>query len=130
MNIPWSENPAGLDSTFYSGYTNWASKTYLGSKEYLGYTSNSGQTDTSSTYYKNSFDDEIVVSPSQQKAIAIVHYTNNTIDSFYGEKFAMQPYSDIGESTGFARNFKFSIPWLMWHKSSSYCYGETFYVDL
>lgn len=129
MNIPWSENPAGLDPVFYDGYTTFTSKTYLGSKEYLGYTSDSGQTDTSSTYYKNSFDDEITVLPKEQKSIAIIHYTNNTIDSFYGEKFATEPYSDAGDSTGFARHFRLSIPWLMWHKSDSFCSGEIFYVD-
>ena len=67
--------------------------------------------------------------PNEQKAIAIVHYTNNAIDSFYGEKFGMQPYSSEGISTGFGRHFRFHIPWLMWHKNPECCYGQTFYVD-
>ena len=28
-----------------------------------------------------------------------------------------------------ARNFKVSLPWLMWHKSPNCCSGQTFYVD-
>jgi len=111
----------------------------LGSKEYFGYQEVSGQTfwvsptmtaETTDTFYYNSFDDVINVQPNEQKAIAIVHYTNNAVDSFYGEKFALEPY-DINaiDQTGFARNFKVTIPSLMWHKSSTGNMGEIFYVD-
>jgi len=130
MNIPWTESPAGVASNTYQDYTNYDSKTYIGTKEYLGYNSNSGQTDTSSTYYYNSFSEKVNLSPSNQKSIAIVHYTNQSIDNFYGEKLAMQPFdsSNAGD-TGQARNFKITIPWLMWHKSSNTEIGETFYTD-
>ena len=56
MNIPWSENLAGLNSATNKDYTQFGSINYLGSKEYFGYASSSGQTDTSSTYYYDSFD--------------------------------------------------------------------------
>jgi len=131
MNIPWSENPAGLNSATYKDYKQFGSINYLGSKEYFGYASSSGQTDTDSTYYFNSFDEKIIVTPEEQKAIAIIHYTNNTIDFFYGEKFALEP-RDITEpedNTGEARNFKVHLPWIMWHKNPQCCYGQTFYVD-
>jgi hypothetical protein len=131
MNIPWSENPAGLNSATHKDYTQFGSINYLGSKEYFGYASSSGQTDTDSTYYFNSFDEKIIVTPEEQKAIAIIHYTNNTIDFFYGEKFALEP-RDITEpedNTGEARNFKVHLPWIMWHKNPQCCYGQTFYVD-
>lgn len=130
MNIPWTESPAGVFSTTHSGYTTYTSRKYIGTKEYLGYHSNSGQTDTSSTYYYNSFDEQINLSPSDQKSIAIIHYTNQAIDNFYGEKFALQPYDSLNPNdTGQARNFKITIPWLMWHKSTDGNIGETFYVD-
>jgi len=131
MNIPWSENPAGLYSSVSKDYTNFGSKQYLGSKEYFGYASSSGQTDTSSTYYNNSFGDVVTVTPEEQKAIAIIHYTNQTVDLFYGEKFALEPFdeSNPSDTTGQARNFKLHIPWLMWHKNPECCFGETFWVD-
>jgi hypothetical protein len=140
MNIPWSENLAGLDSAVYKDYTQFGSVNYLGSKEYLGYMSNSGQTfylnntltaETTDTYYYNSFDEKVNVEPEEQKAIAIIHYTNQTIDLFYGEKFALEPYDPASpyDTTGQARNFKLHIPWLMWHKNPECCYGETFWVD-
>jgi len=131
MNIPWSENPAGLNGSIYKDYTKFGSVNYLGSKEYFGYSSSSGQTTTSVVNYYNSFKEPIIVTPEEQKAIAIIHYTNQTIDLFYGEKFALQPYdpNNPQDTTGQARNFKLHIPWLMWHKNPECCLGETFYVD-
>ena len=131
MNIPWSENPAGLISSISKDYTNFGSVAYLGAKEYFGYGSSSGQIDSSSTYYFNSFEDKINVTPEQQKAIGIIHYTNQTVDFFYGEKFALQPFdpSNPADTTGEARNFKVHIPWLMWHKNPNCCNGQTFWVD-
>ena len=131
MNIPWTESPAGLRSTEYEDYTYFGSIDYIGSKEYFGYNSTSGQTDTSYTYYYNSFDEIVQVKPEEQKAIAIIHYTNQTIDFFYGEKFALEPYNNSNpeNTTGQARNFKLHIPTLMWHKNPECCYGQTFWVD-
>ena len=131
MNIPWSENPAGLIPTINEGFADFGSATYIGSKEYLGYMSNSGQTDSSSVYYYNSFDEKVTVQPKDQKSIAIIHYTNQSIDFFYGEKFALEPYDPTAPANtiGQARNFRLHIPWLMWHKNPECCLGETFWVD-
>ena len=140
MNIPWTENPAGLLPTKYEGYEYFGSVDYIGSKEYFGYNSNSGQTffinntlsaETTDTFYYNSLGEVVDVEPEEQKAIAIIHYTNQTIDFFYGEKFALEPYdpSNLGDTTGQARNFRLHIPWLMWHKNPDCCFGQTFWVD-
>jgi hypothetical protein len=131
MNIPWSESPAGLYPSVYEGYEYFGSIDYLGTKEYFGYASSLGQKDTSSVNYYNSFDEKIIVQPEEQKAIAIIHYTNQTIDFFYGEKFALEPYDSANpdDTTGQARNFKLHLPWLMWHKNPECCSGQTFWVD-
>ena len=131
MNIPWSVNPAGLDSNQYEGYNNFGSVTYLGTKEYLGYQEPSGQTDTSQVYYYNSFDEKVVVTPKQQKAIAIIHYTNQDIDNVYGEKFATVPFDPQNptDDYGLARHFRLTLPTLMWHKSTGSSIGETFWID-
>ena len=39
MNIPWTENPAGLNQGVNVGYQNFGSINYVGTKEYLGYNS-------------------------------------------------------------------------------------------
>lgn len=138
MNIPWSENPAGLSGSSI-GFEKYKSNIFLGTKEYLGYASNSGQTfyDTTSvlketdTFYLNSFLERIDVQPDQQKAIAIIHYTNNSADMVYGEKLAMN--SDIlnieNQTMGNERTFKVSMPSLLWHKNKKKTIGETFYVN-
>jgi hypothetical protein len=131
MNIPWSEDPAGLKNTQNEGYSNFGSVTYIGTKEYLGYQENSGQTDTSEVYYYNSFDEKVVVTPNNQKAIAIIHYTNQDIDNVYGEKFSTVPFDPQNptDTTGLARHLTLTIPTLMWHKSTGNTMGETFYID-
>ena len=131
MNIPWTENPAGLQPLLYEGYQDFGSANYIGSKEYLGYNGSEGQTSTDTVNYYNSFAEQIVVTPEEQKAIAIIHYTNQTIDFFYGEKFATEPFDSTNpdDTTGQARNFKLHIPWIMWHKNPECCYGQTFWID-
>ncbi len=131
MNIPWSETLAGINNSVYKGFSDFGSVDYIGTKEYLGYQSSSGQTDTDSVYFYNSFDEKVVVTPEEQKAIAIIHYTNQTIDFVYGEKFALEPLDpNVPEDTlGQARNFKMCLPWIMWHKNPDCCQGQCFYVD-
>ncbi len=130
MNIPWSENPAGLNPTLNFGYENFGSVNYLGSKEYFGYSNSKGQNDTDYVYYYNSLGEIVFVEPEEQKAISLVHYTNNSPGLYYGEKFALEPFDeDNPGDTGQARNFRVHIPWLMWHKNPECCYGQTFWVD-
>jgi hypothetical protein len=131
MNIPWTESPAGLLTTQYQGYTDFGSVNYIGQKEYFGYNSSMGQTSTDTVNYNNSFGEKIVVTPEEQKAIAVIHYTNQTIDFFYGEKFALEPYDPTNplDTQGQARNFKLHMPTLMWHKNPECCFGQTFWVD-
>jgi hypothetical protein len=131
MNISWTESPAGYTANDI-GYQFFKSSGYTGTKEYLGYNSDEGQLDTDGTYYFNSYSEQVMVPPSQQKAIAIIHYTNNAFDNFYGEKFAMEDFDSsipLSAQTGAARHFNVDIPWLMWHKSTGATMGETFYVD-
>ena len=131
MNIPWTESPAGLYSSIYEDYTYYGSVPYIGSKEYWNYNNESGGTDTGEVYYYNSFDEKILVKPKEQKAIAIVHYTNQSIDNVYGEKFALLPTDPLNpdDKTGLAAHFEISLPTLLWHKNPGTTFGETFYVE-
>lgn len=138
MNIPWSESPAGVINTINEDYTQYGSVGYLGTKEYLGYQTVAGQyfmdysgfTANTDTYYYNSYDEVITVEPDKQKAIAIVSYTNQSINNYYGEKFAFEPYDSLNPgAVGQGRNFKVTLPTLMWHKTTGSTIGQTFYVD-
>ena len=97
----------------------------------MGYQEPSGQTDTSQVYYYNSFDEKVIVTPKEQKAIAIIHYTNQDIDHVYGEKFSTVPFDPQNptDSTGLARHLRLTLPTLMWHKSTGSSIGETFFID-
>ena len=44
----------------------------------------------SSSWYYDSYKNPRAVTPKRQKTIAVLHYTNQTISNFYGEKFAMK----------------------------------------
>lgn len=131
MNIPWTENPAGLFSNTYEGYEKFGSVGYVGTKEYLGYNETTGQTDTSEVFYYNSFDEKVIVKANEQKTIAIIHYTNQDIDFVYGEKFATVPFdpNNPTDSTGLAKHFKLSLPTLLWHKTTGTTIGADFYID-
>jgi len=138
MNIPWTEDPAGIRSySLYKNYLEYNSASYIGTKEYYGYNNSNGQvfynglsgtTATTDTYYYNSFGEKVYVQPEEQKAVAIIHYTNNTIIDWYGEKIATRGYVD-GQTTGEARNFEIHLPWVMWHKNTNCCDGLTLYID-
>jgi hypothetical protein len=80
LNIPFSENLAGIQST-NENLNGYGSQTYLGTKEFLDYTSQN----------------------SNQKSIAIIHYSNNNINNVYGER--------LNDNT-----FVLSLPHIMWHK--------------
>jgi len=130
MNIPWTESPAGVFANQNLDFNFYKSTGYTGSKEYFGYKSDGGQVDTGSVYFVNSLNQKITLNPSDQKAVAILHYTNQSIDNFYGEKFAQQEYDAANPGgTGQARNLKLSIPWLMWHKNPNGTIGEEFFTD-
>jgi hypothetical protein len=138
MNIPWSESPAGLISTLYSQYGEFGSKDYISTKEYYGYMSSEGQyfvngynyssTSTTTTEVIDTANERIRIEPEDQKAIAIIHYTNNSIIDFYGEKFATELESE--DNIGLGSNFKIHLPWIMWHKNNSpTTKGLTLYID-
>ena len=130
MNIPWTESPAGVFNNTNDDFNDYKSSGYTGSKEYLGYKSDDGQLDTGGVYFYNSLGEIITLQPRDQKSIAIVHYTNQSIDNFYGEKLAQQVYDPNNPgSTGQARNLKIRLPWLMWHKNPNGTIGEDFYTD-
>jgi len=138
---------AGVNNNTYGDVNTYGSSGYCGTKEWLGYNSNAGQYDstnvtdfyssenvpgyqnnpipTSGTYIRDSFGKIRTILPDDQRCIAILHYSNETISNFYGEKFALEPtgqgtINGIGES----RNFKIHMPTLMWHKKKGGALGS------
>lgn len=65
MNIVYTEDLAGKDTSTYESIVNFNSSGYTGFKEYLNYTS----------------------ANPDQRAIGIIHYTNHSISNYYAEGF-------------------------------------------
>tara|TARA_R110000851_G_scaffold211640_2_gene364231 strand:+ start:205 stop:2595 length:2391 start_codon:yes stop_codon:yes gene_type:complete len=165
MNINWTQwdgnsinmgTMAGINNNVYEDVNRYGSSGYCSTKEYLGYNSDSGQFDTtnmqdqyglndvpgyekesSGTYIRDSFGAVRTVTPSEQRMVAILHFTNYTISNFYGEKFALEPDGTVLNGIGEMDNFKVHMPHIMWHRKKSTgtgmgdeCeMGQTFYID-
>lgn len=118
MNIPWTETVAGTPSSGYELKEEYGSTGYCGTKEYLGYQTSTGTIDSNpdGTFIYDSFGILKKIIAEDQKCISIIHYTNETISNFYGEKFGMKYEGDTVNDIGAAKNFKIHLPTLMWHK--------------
>jgi len=84
MNIVWDKKPIGFDvPSADENLTGFTSNKHVSTKQFLGYTTSSGQTWVNSTggtitgvtSYYNSYDEKVIVTPEEQRCIAIIHYS-------------------------------------------------------
>lgn len=149
LDVIYGKKPIGLSETnsalrSLSGYT---SNKYIGIKEYLGYNS-TGQTFTNSTggtisiptSYMNSYNQEIELSSTKQRSIAIVHFSE--IGDIVNDPDRFFRYDDYISSTGNTNNFvakdsngndvsdkdyfQIYIPFLLYHRNTGTTYGAIF----
>lgn len=109
MNNVWSENLAGItgltSSKIYEDFTKFGSYDYLGSiTPYLEY---ENQDELNEAIYNCGTNGSSYVDPFP-KSFSIIHYTNNTISSFYGEFL----YIDTTKN----KTVTVSIPTIMYHR--------------
>ena len=158
LNTVWSNKPIGGDyngrsDESLSGYT---SNQYTSIKNLLGYTT-TGQTfnnftggTITGTTFKNSFDELIQVSPSEQRCIAIIHYSELGDISVDPERFFK--YDDyISHKTGTtgldisivedydrendlrdlsdSEYFQIYLPFIYYHRNTGTTFGAIFYMD-
>ena len=158
LNTIWTQQPIGgttSDETL-SGYT---SNVFVSTKERLGYTS-TGQTfvpfqgsSTSSvaipgftnenygTSFVNSYDEVIELLPSEQRCVAIIHYSE--LGDVINDPERFFKYDDY-ISTGITNNvatdnddelitdldyFEVYIPFLLYHRSTGTTIGALFTID-
>ena len=107
MNNVWCVNLAGMSgNTSYEDFTKFGSYQYLGTKNpYLEYLCES----SASTFNFNCNGPGISYPDDVHKSISIIHYTNNTISSMYGEFL----YVDATNN----KIVKVHLPNLMYHRS-------------
>jgi hypothetical protein len=145
LELVWTQEPAGLDTTdddeYISGYTG---SQFASLKEYLGYTSNTGQTFTNTTggtitnptSYTNTFGEKVDVKPANQRAIAVIHYSElgdivNNPERFYKyDDYIAHGTIDnetlYGEQISDSEYFEVYIPFLLYHRNTGSTIGAVF----
>lgn len=155
LNTVWTDTPIGgtTDDESLSGYT---SNRYASVKNLLGYTK-TGQTFTNltggtitGTTFKNSFDELIEVPSSEQRCVAILHYSELGDISIDPERFFK--YDDyISHKTGTtgldisivedydrendlrdlsdSEYFQIYLPFTYYHRNTGTTFGAIFYMD-
>ena len=162
MNTVWTDKPIGAD---YDGtdetLAGYDGNRYVSTKELLGYTSTgqtfvpfnglstSGITITGTTF-KNSFDELIEVTPSEQRCVAIIHYSELGDLRYDTERF--YKYDDyISHKTGTTGSdisivedydrendlrdlsdseyFEIYIPFIYYHRNTGTTMGARFFMD-
>lgn len=109
MNNVWCENLAGITglttTNLYEDFTKFGSYPYLGSKNpYFEYFCQS----TGDTLSFNCNGPGLSYMDDVSKSVSIIHYTNNTISSLYGEFF----YVDTTNN----KTVRITLPDLMYHR--------------
>ena len=157
LNTVWTDKPIGADNNGIdenlNGYT---SNRYASVKNLLGYTK-TGQTFTNltgviitGTTFKNSFDELIEVIPSEQRCVAILHYSELGDISVDPERFFK--YDDyISHKTGTtgldisivedydrenvlrdlsdSEYFEIYMPFIYYHRNTGQTFGARFFMD-
>jgi hypothetical protein len=118
LSTVWDKNPIGLVNT---GTTN----AYVGVKNLLGYSSSSGQTYNTGTTIYDTTGTAVTISPEEQKAIAILHYTQSGTTGDPYRFFKYDDYICIDNTTG-QTSFNVTLTSIMYHRSSLGTSGATF----
>ena len=155
MEVVWGDKPIGFDATVIgagpdeslSGFT---SNKHVSTKQFLGYTTSSGQTFnnftgatiTYPTSYRNSFGEQINVSPEEQRCIAVIHYSElgdlkNDPERFfkYDDYISTDTTSEplledsIGNPITDLEYFEVYIPFIQYHRNSGTTIGALFTMD-
>jgi hypothetical protein len=155
LNTVWSDTPIGWtsDDESLSGYT---SNQYISTKQLLGYTK-TGQTfnnftggTITGTTFKNSFGDLIEVSPSEQRCVAIIHYselgdiTNDPERFFKYDDYISHKTGTTGLDISIVEDydrendlrdlsdteyFEVYIPFIYYHRNTGTTMGARFFMD-
>ena len=118
LSTVWDKNPIGLSNTY-------TSNAYVGVKNLLGYSSSSGQTYNTGTTIYDTTGTAVTISPEEQKAIAILHYTQSGTTGDPYRFFKYDDYICIDNTTG-QTSFNVTLTSIMYHRLTGATSGATF----
>lgn len=118
LSTVWDKDPIGLANSY-------TTNAYVGVKNLLGYSSSSGQTYNTGTTIYDTTGTAVTISPEEQKAIAILHYTQSGTTSDPYRFFKYDDYICIDNTTG-QTSFNVTLSSIMYHRSSLGTSGATF----
>lgn len=134
LNVVWDQKPTGLGNSDRN-ITGYTSNKFIGTKEFFGYKSSDGQTYNTGTTISNSFGELITITPEEQKAIAIIHYSKNgdTIDPNrffkYDDHISISTTPTDPNDVTDEEYFQVHIPFLMYHRNTgTTTTGATFHM--
>jgi hypothetical protein len=134
MNVVWDSQPIGLETSDrpITGYT---SNVFVGTKEFLGYKTSEGQTINTGTTITNTLGESVIITPEEQKCIAILHYSKNG-DSIDPDRFFKYDDHISTTNTGYTppnepslsdeEYFLVHMPFLLYHRNTGTTVGATF----
>lgn len=153
LNVVWDKKPIGFDvPSADENLTGFTSNKHVSTKQFLGYTTSSGQTwvnttggtITGVTSYYNSFDEKILITPEEQRTIAIIHYSQlgdlkNDPERFFKyddyistnnvEGDALLEDEDENTVTDL-EYFEVYIPFIQYHRNTGTTIGALFTMDV
>ena len=118
LSTVWDKNPIGLANSY-------TTNSYVGVKNLLGYSSSSGQTYNTGTTIYDTTGTPVIISPEEQKAIAILHYTQSGTTSDPYRFFKYDDYICIDNTTG-QTSFNVTLSSIMYHRLTGATSGATF----
>jgi hypothetical protein len=141
LNVVWQEKPIGSDvDGFDENITGFTSSKHISTMEYLGYGISDGQVTNTGTTYNNSYSEEIIVKPEEQKCIAIIHYSE--LGHIYDDPDRFFKYDDYigssttegvlvdGETVTDVEFFNVYIPFIYYENSTGTTIGAEFKMDI
>lgn len=143
LNVIWGENPIGYDQTTNTNLTGYTSNKLISTKQLLGYTTSEGQLDNTTTSYVNSFGESVIVTPEEQRCIAVIHYSELGDTVYDPERF--YKYDDYISTDDDASNslytdyndqdltdkeyFEVFIPFILYERNPIDSIGARFFMD-
>jgi len=154
LNIVWDDKPIGSD---YDGndesLTGYTSNRFVSTKEFLGYNSNlqkftnfTGGSISNPTSFSNSYGEVIDVLPSEQRCLAIIHYSElgdlrNDPERFFKYDDYISNKTGItgldisivedenGDPISDTEYFEIYIPFIQYHRNTGTTIGALFTMD-